>query len=154
MMAVDIRMTWLYSALRVSCIGVVTFISFVLDVWVTEISVKTGSMKWADTDDAVSITICDASENCWSTRLNKPGNGRAKGAVDVYFNPDKIGACNDVAMGKGDLSVTLEKVKSDGWYVDWAEIKIARGMSCLFDLWLDHNTGYSRYKTVQCPVNW
>ena len=133
----------------------VTCLDFVLDVGVTEISVKTGSMKWADTDDKVSITICDASENCCTTPLNKPGNDRVKGAVDVYTNPDNLGACSGVAMNKGDLTVTLAKERSDGWYVDWAEIKLARGMSysCLFDLWLVDNTGYSRSKTVQCPVN-
>ena len=136
--------------------GLVTFIHFVLDVGVTEISVKTGSIKWAGTDDKVSITICDASENCCSTPLNNPGNDRAKGAVDVYTNPDTLGACSEAAMAKGDLTVTLAKERSDGWYVDWAEIQLAGGMSysCLFDLWLDDNAEYSGSKTVQCSVNW
>ena len=110
-------------------------------------------MNHADTDDAASITICDMSGDCCSTPLNNPDiNDREKGRVDTYSGPDDLGQCFNFVMGKGDLSVTLEKERSDGWFVEWTEIKLAGGMSfnCAFNIWLDNDNGHSRSETVQC----
>ena len=124
-----------------------------LDVGITEISIQTGSIKAADTKDPATITVCDVSGGCCSNPLDVPGyNDRAQGHVDTYNGPDVLGQCYDFVPARGDLTVTLEKTRSDGWYVQWTKVKLSCGRSftCNFNTWLDIDVGYSNSETVQC----
>ena len=84
-------------------------------------------MNSASTDDAVSMTVCD-SQHCCTAVLNNAGDDRKKGHVDMYADPAILGLCLTTRM-KGQLTATLIKENSDGWYVDWAQIRLARGNS-------------------------
>ena len=107
-------------------------------------------MNSASTDDAVSMTVCD-SQHCCTAVLNNAGDDRKKGHVDMYADPAILGTCLTTRM-RGQLTATLTKEKSDGWYVDWAQIRLARGYSftCMFNNWLDDNSGYTTSMTVSC----
>ena len=67
-----------------------------------EISSKIGSMKWANTNDPVSI-IFEASKHCCLAPL---------------YTPEEY--CFMTIL-------TLTNKTSDGWKMEWAEIKHARG---------------------------
>merc|ERR1712038_119737 len=53
---------------------------------------------------------------------------------------------------QGQLTATLSKGGSDGWYVEWAQIKKIGGDSytCMFNVWMDDASGYSRVATSDC----
>ena len=115
------------------------------------ISTKTESRRSADTNDNVSMTVCDTTGSCCTSVLNNVGNDRKRGHVDTYTDPSVLGECFTTHM-KGQLNVTLTKDRTNGWYVDWAQVSLARGISftCMFNSWLDDSTGYSNQMTVQC----
>ena len=124
-----------------------------LDVGITEISTETGSMRHAGTNDPVTITVCDVSGGCCSNPLNVPGyDDRVQGHVDTYNGPDVLGQCYDFVPARGDLTVTLEKTRSNGWNVQWTKIELSGGrtFTCNFNIWLDDASGYSNSETVQC----
>ena len=119
---------------------------------VTEISTKTGSMKNAGTDDYVSLTVCDTTGACCTTALdNKSVDDRQKGRVDTFADSLVLGDCFNARLD-GQLTATLSKLKSDGWYVEWAKIKLSSGKSftCLFNSWLDNSGGHKNSMTVTC----
>ena len=127
---------------------------FFIDVGVTEISTKTGSMRHAGTNDAVSIKICDGKEICCTTFLDTSGHDdHEKGHVDVFADPEDLASCISTRMNmKGGLTATLEKDGSDGWYAEWAQITLARGyaFTCTFGIWLDNDNGHTRSESAQC----
>jgi len=123
------------------------------NVGITEISTETGSMRHAGTNDPVTITVCDVSGGCCSNPLNVPGyDDRVQGHVDTYNGPDVLGQCYDFVPARGDLTVTLEKTRSNGWNVQWTKIELSGGrtFTCNFNIWLDDASGYSNSETVQC----
>jgi len=124
---------------------------------IAEISTKTGGMRSADTDDAVSMTVCDASDNCCTTALDNPGfDDRKKGALNTYSDETVLGDCGSSSISnhllRGQLTATLSKDGTDGWYVEWAQIKTFGGASftCMFNVWMDDASGYSREATSDC----
>ena len=110
-------------------------------------------MRSAGTNDPVTITICDVSGGCCSNHLNIQGyNDREPGHVDTYNNPDVLGQCYNFVPAAGDLTVTLDKTKSNGWNVQWAKVIMSGGktFTCNFNVWLDNDNGYSNSESVQC----
>ena len=122
-----------------------------LDVGVTRITTKTGTSRSSGTNDNVSMGVCDGNGTCCSTVLNNPGDDRKVGRVDTYTNPKGLGECFTTAM-RGPIRATLSKDGSDGWYVNWAQVQLAKGVfhTCNFTSWLDDASGYSREMTVDC----
>eukprot|EP00092_Neocalanus_flemingeri_P104760 GFUD01134224.1.p1 GENE.GFUD01134224.1~~GFUD01134224.1.p1 ORF type:complete len:1144 (-),score=169.25 GFUD01134224.1:293-3652(-) len=122
------------------------------DAGITEVWIKTGSQAKAKTNDKITIKICDSAEKCCKAILDNPAEtDRMRSALDKYSNPDVLGSCFDSHLD-GELSMTLQKDGSNGWYVDWAKIFLGQGtsFSCSFGLWLDNDPGYYNSNTVQC----
>jgi len=114
---------------------------------VATIVTKTSGISSAGTADQVRIKICDGSNTCCSTDLVYMGRSSKEKLTD----PDELGPCINTTL-QGDLSVTLSKDGSDGWYPEWTQIVLQQGKTflCTFNLWLDDSAGYSTNKTVQC----
>ena len=120
---------------------------------ISEIWTQTSTRKDADTDDAVTIQVCQMSANCCTSVLDDPDkNDHELGALGKYSN-SLLGECENT-YGQGQLAVTLEKDGSNGWYVDWVRILLDKGSSytCSFDLMLDndHDNGYYETITLNC----
>ena len=94
------------------------------------------------------MTVCYITGSCGTAVLNNAGDDRKKGHVDIYAAPAILGLCLTTRM-KGQLTATLIKENSDGWYVDWAQIRLARGnsLTCMFNNLLDGGSGYSTSMT-------
>ena len=85
--------------------------------------------------------------------LNIPGyDDREQGHVDTYNNPDVLGDCYNFVPARGNLKVTLEKTRSNGWNVQWTKVKLSGGgaFTCNFNVWFDNDNGHSNSETVQC----
>ena len=98
------------------------------------------------------MEVCNTKGQCCSTPLADPSkDDREKGKVDKYDTASMLGECFNTNFW-GDLTATLSKDGSDGWYVDWAAIKFGSGRSftCTFNNWLDNDTGYSNNMTAGC----
>ena len=97
------------------------------------------------------MRVCDTAGTCCTSILNNSGVDRKKGSVNIYSDPEVLGDCFNTGM-KGQLSATLSKDKSNGWYVEWAQISLARGIyfTCMFNSWLDDASGYQNDMTVEC----
>eukprot|EP00092_Neocalanus_flemingeri_P090264 GFUD01114316.1.p1 GENE.GFUD01114316.1~~GFUD01114316.1.p1 ORF type:complete len:634 (+),score=101.08 GFUD01114316.1:195-1904(+) len=99
------------------------------------------------------MQVCDMKGRCCTTALNDPAvNNQETGNVDT-FSSDMLGDCSDGNF-YGDLTATLSKDGSDGWFVEWAEIKLDDGRfhTCMFNSWLDNdpNYDYTNSVTVNC----
>ena len=60
---------------------------------VTEISIKTGTEKHAESDCGAELEICDNKGKCCKTSFldNKPGNDRESGQTNVYTKETILG---------------------------------------------------------------
>ena len=61
----------------------------------TEISIKTGTVKDAESDGGAELEICDVEGVCCkTTKLNNvPGDDRESGQTDVYTQQTILGDC-------------------------------------------------------------
>ena len=61
----------------------------------TETSIKTGTVKYAESDCGVELEICNVEGVCCKTSFlnNKPGDDRESGQTDVYTKETILGAC-------------------------------------------------------------
>ena len=119
----------------------------IIERGVATMVIKTSNRASAGTSDQVSIQVCDGTNSCCNADLGYP----VRSSQDKFSDPGDLGTCLNTTL-QGDLTVTLSKDGSDGWYPDWTKIVLQQGKTffCTFDLWLDDNTGYSTSKTVQC----
>ena len=98
------------------------------------------------------MEVCNMKGLCCTAVLDDPAkDDREKGNVDKYTTASMLGDC----FGQnfyGDLTATLTKDKSDGWFVEWAQIKFddTRSYTCEFNNWLDDSADYSTSMTVDC----
>ena len=129
---------------------------FFSDVSVIQINTKTGSRAWADTNDNIRMTICDASGSCCKTDVldDKARDDFKRGAVDDFMDPQVLGECRTMEM-RGPLTATLDLEKTDGWYVKWAKIYLQEGRDflCNFNTWLDNDSSdksITNSKNVTC----
>jgi len=118
------------------------------------LSTKTGLHPASQTNDHVEMNVCDVTGTCCSAGLNHKDDSASRqivGKVDQYNDPSILGPCLSTRM-KGQLTATLRKKGSDGWFVEWAKIKLADGHSftCEFKMWLDNEGGYTNDLTVPC----
>ena len=62
-----------------------------------------------------------------------------------------LGSCFNTDL-TGEVSVTLSKDGSNGWYPEWAQIFTDNGISylCTFGTWMDDSGSYSNTMTVDC----
>ena len=91
-------------------------------------------------------------KNCCSTNLdNLKKNDFEKGNVDAFDTPAMLGKCSGMEFW-GEVTATLTTSKSDGWFVEWAEIELDnnRAYSCMFNVWLDDAKGYQNSMTSTC----
>ena len=112
---------------------------------VNAITTKTGSN--GETKDAIQINICDVTDTCCSTTLDRSGRTDfKKGAVNVFDRPEEMGDCHDVYLDKDELTVTLSKSGTDGWFVDWVDVTLPYKVNfhCVFGIWLDDERTDSR----------
>ena len=59
-----------------------------------EVSIKTGNIKYAQSDCAADLEICDAQGNCCKTSdLNNPWDDRESGNIDPYTEQTILGSC-------------------------------------------------------------
>ena len=61
----------------------------------TEISIKTGTVKDAESDCGAELEICDDKGKCCKTSFldNKPGDDRESGQTNVYTKETILGLC-------------------------------------------------------------
>ena len=88
---------------------------------------------------------------CCTTILDDPAvNVRKNGNIDKFAGA-RLGDCSDQSF-YGDLTATLTKDGSDGWFVEWAKIKFddSRSYTCNFNTFLDNSGKYSNSMTVNC----
>ena len=119
---------------------------------ISEISTRTGEREWANTNDKVTIVLCDTKGLCCkSTLSNLAKDSQERGNVDTYNTTTMLGECFGFNIW-GDLTATLAKDGSDGWYVEYAEIKFGekRGYTCNFNNWLDNSEDNRNFMTVDC----
>ena len=123
------------------------------DQGISEIWTSTADRRWASTNDEISIEVCSRRGECCSTILNDP-----KGATPFRRgNTDKFGSwllndCFGADFWGSGITATLSKNGTDGWFVDWAEIKFADGRSytCTYGQWLDYGNGNTNTRTASC----
>ena len=109
---------------------------------VEKITTKTDDRRWADTNDNIFITICDATGSCCRTELEDRNRDDFKiGAIDDFTDASALGECNNKEM-KGQVTAKLEVEKNDGWFVNWAKISLTGGrlFTCNFNVWLDNDS--------------
>ena len=109
--------------------------------------IKTADRGNAGTNDNVHIKICNSAANCCEANLGHP----RQAALEKISDPAILGSCFNTNVA-GDISATLSKDGTDGWYPEWVQIIPHQGRSfrCAFNLWLDDASGYSTNKTVSC----
>ena len=110
------------------------------------ITTKTGTKKYSETTQSTMIKVCDITNSCCSTTLDRNGRNFKAGATNVFDQPQQLGECHDVMLDYTDeLTVTMSKMGSDGWFVDWVDVTLPHDVTfhCVFRMWLDDSTGYS-----------
>ena len=101
------------------------------------------------------MEICNKEGKCCTTILDDPAkDDQEKGNTDKYATASLLGNCFAHSFN-GDLTATLAKENSNGWFVEWAQIKFDDSVSytCNFNTWLDDDSStpqYTNSKTVNC----
>ena len=125
---------------------------FYSDPGISELQTKTATTDHANTDDNVTMEVCNKEGKCCTTILDDPAvNDREKGNIDKFAGASLLGDCFGLSFN-GDLTATLTKDNSDGWFVEWAKIKFddSRSYTCNFNTFLDNSGKYSNSMTVNC----
>ena len=118
-----------------------------------DVAIKTGDKKYADTDDWVTLKVCDVNgEDCCRVALDDKGvNDMKKGAINYYTTKEEMGDCHNWNFNS-NINLTFSIDGTDGWFVEWAEIRSRADASlsstsftriCRFDKWLDDNSKVS-----------
>ena len=104
-------------------------------------------------NDAVTIALCTTTNGlCCNSTLDDPTkDDRAIGNIDTYSTASILGECFGTNF-QSYLTATLAKDGNDGWFVDYAEIKLGenRSYTCDFNNWPDNSDGYTNSMTVKC----
>jgi len=113
------------------------------------IQVKTSnSLKQAGTKDSpIKIKVCDCSNNCCNATFDNSEKNRFTAGSTVSFRGDDIGTCATSSLEHGDLVVTLEKEKNDGWLLEYVNIWMNRGseVMCKINTWVDSSAVTCKY---------
>ena len=94
--------------------------------------------------------MCNTKGLCCNSTLDDPAkDDRANGNVDTYSTASMLVLAPTCG---GDLTATLAKDGSNGWFVDYAEIRFGgnRSYTSNFRNWLDKDHGYNNCMTVDC----
>ena len=97
------------------------------------------------------MEVCNWRKCCTAVLDDPAGNDREKGNIDKYASASLLGDCFGHSF-YGDLNATLTLDGSDGWFVEWAQIKFdnSRNYTCNFNTWLDNSSRYNKSMTVDC----
>ena len=120
-----------------------------------EVSTKTANKKWADTDNWVTLKVCEIkSGKCCSVALDDRGiNDMKVNAINYYNTEAELGDCYMWEFN-GEIEATLSLAGNDGWFVEWAKLKTSNKNSpatCSYNTWLDGDSAnYKSSETRPC----
>jgi len=127
--------------------------------YVREVAIKTGNIKYAQSDCAADLEICDAQGNCCKTSdLNNPWNDRESGNTDPYTEQTILGSCAKEGL-HGDpktakLTVGGGNLATNAWYVEWIQLRMSSGglFECPVNGWLEKeaNSKWPSTRVVDC----
>ena len=94
--------------------------------------------------------ICNGSGACCSTALDDD-LPREKGEVDTY-GPGKLGECSNFEVGVGEFHLTVTTSDEDGWFIEWAKVKLAGGASftCYYNGFIKNKNPVPPSRTAKC----
>ena len=89
-----------------------------------EVATKTADKKWADTDNWVTLKVCEIKTGkCCSVALDDRGiNDMKVNAINYYNTEAELGSCYKWEFN-GEIEATLSLAGNDGWFVEWAKLK-------------------------------
>ena len=83
----------------------------------TEISIKTGTVKRGESDCQAELKICDNKGKCCKTSFlnNEPGDDRESGQTDVYTKETILGACANEVRKLCSTNISFSSPGKSPW---------------------------------------